>query len=238
VNAKLYGTSGELGPDDVHIWTFACAQDPGLQIVALSDEERRIADRFAAQVHRDAYIVQHVMLRCLLARYVDLDPHAIQFVRGARGKPRLAGASTNAGIEFSLAHADDVAVLAISRGPVGVDIERYDAAIDPQRLARIVLAPSEAQCIDRRAFMRVWCRKEACLKATGVGLLDDLTAVAVLDDTVVVEGTTLYVEDLALDEEHATALATSTRCSSNPTLHPQVMGSVDVPAYSDYFVKS
>ena len=217
MKAKLYATASELGSDDVHVWTFPCAQDLGLRIVVLSDEEQRTAERFAAQLHRDAYIVQHVMVRLLLARYVDVDPHAIEFVRGPRGKPRLAGIAASAGIELNLAHADDVAVLAIARSAVGVDIERYDAAIDPQQLARIVLAPAEAACTERRAFMRVWCRKEACLKATGVGLLDDLTSVAVLDDTVVVEGTIIYVQDLVLDDEHAAALATSTRCIDVPT---------------------
>jgi phosphopantetheinyl transferase len=89
-----------------------------------------------------------------------------------------------------------------------------------------VFAPAEAHCVERRAFLRVWCRKEACLKATGVGLLDDLTSIAVLDDVVALGSTTVHVQDLALDTDHAAALATLQPCDA-------IRGPLE-----DYFVKS
>ena len=74
-------------------------------------------------------------------------------------------------------------------------------------LIPLVLAPAEAACTDRRAFLRVWCRKEACLKATGIGLLDDLTTVSAIADRVVVAGAAVHVQDLAISDAHAAALA-------------------------------
>lgn len=190
----------------VDVWRFACDQDAAGD--ALSPEEQAIADRFVSPVHRARYIAQHAMTRALLARYLGIAPAAIAFTRGARGKPAVAG------LEHNLSHTDDIALLAVSRTiPLGVDVERYAANIDPLELARTVLAPSEAACTERRAFFRIWCRKEACLKATGVGLLDDLTSVSVIDDRVDVGGALVHVQDLAFDAEHAGALATLVPCA-------------------------
>jgi 4'-phosphopantetheinyl transferase len=222
VIATLYASSAAPWPlraGVVHVWRFANDQpaDPRW----LSADETAQAARFAARAHRDAYVVQHAMVRVLLARYLEVEPSAVVFERGPRGKPHVAG------LRHNLAHADDTALLAVALDvELGVDLERYDAAIEPAQLARLVLAPAEAHCVERRAFLRVWCRKEACLKATGVGLLDDLTSITVLDDVVTLDGATLHVQDLALDIDHAAALATLQPCGA-------IRGPLE-----DYFVKS
>jgi 4'-phosphopantetheinyl transferase len=222
VIATLYATSAAPWPlraGVVHVWRFANDQAPDPRW--LSPDETAQAARFAARAHRDAYVVQHAMVRALLARYLEVEPSAVAFERGSHGKPHVAG------LWHNLAHADDVALLAVALDiELGVDLERYDAAIDPVQLARLVLAPAEARCVERHAFLRVWCRKEACLKATGVGLLDDLTSIAVLEDVITVDATTVYVQDLAIDTEHAAALATLRPC--DPIRGP----------LEDYLVKS
>lgn len=190
----------------VHVWRFTCAQPVGDHAGWLAVDERERAARFVQDHHRDAYVTQHVMLRAIVARYVASDPAAIEFARGRHGKPYIPGS----GLELNLSHTDDVAVLAVARVAVGVDVERLDAKLDPPALARMVLAPDEhAIAVDRRGFLRVWCRKEACLKATGVGLIDDLPSVSVVNDRVDVDGHVVYVQDLALGDAHAGALATS-----------------------------
>ncbi len=203
--ATLFANASEPWPlraGVVHVWRFACRQDPGPLAAALSDDERAAARRFATAELRDAYIVQHAMTRGLLARYVGAPPAALRFARGARGKPMLDG------VHHNLSHAEDLALLAVAHdAPVGVDIERFAAALDVTALIPLVLSPAEAACTDRRAFLRIWCRKEACLKATGLGLLDDLTTVSVIADHAVVAGTAVHVQDLAISAAHAGALA-------------------------------
>lgn len=195
----------------VDVWRFAVQQDIGRLLAVVSEDELRIAKRFAAAEHRASYLVQRAIMRCLLSPYVAIDPDAIVFARRPRGKPVIAG---GAGVEFNLSHADDVALLAVSHTvTLGIDIERYDADLDLAALARVVLAPTEAYA-DRRGFLRIWCRKEACLKATGVGLLDDLTSVSVTTDRVEVTGTTVYVQDVLAGATHAAALATTTECAA------------------------
>jgi 4'-phosphopantetheinyl transferase len=191
----------------VHVWRFACQQDPGALAEALDPDEREQARRFVASVHRDRYVVQHAMMRGLLAKYLDLPPHAIRFDRGEHGKPFVRG------VQFNLSHTDDLALLAVSREiELGVDVERLATRLDPAELATIVLAPDEPAG-DLRAFLRIWCRKEACLKATGIGLIDELPSVSVAADRTVVGGVPVCVHDLAISAAHAAALATIVPCA-------------------------
>jgi 4'-phosphopantetheinyl transferase len=198
VNADLFANDGRAWPlrdGVVHVWRFSLAGTANEE--ALSDDERAIATRFVTRELRDRYVVAHAGVRELLAQYVDAP---LVFSRGERGKPRVAG------IEHNLSHCDDLALLAVAwdRG-LGVDIERRDADIDHRAVGRLVRAPDE----DELDFMRVWCRKEAALKATGVGLIDDLTSVSVVDDRVRVGDEDVWVYDLDLGGEHAGALATT-----------------------------
>ena len=82
------------------------------------------------------------------------------------GQPLLVGAS---GLHASVARADGLNLVAFTEaGPIGVDIERVDAA-------GFEGFPQAAMHPDERAFTtvdrtRLWVRKEAVLKATGHGL--------------------------------------------------------------------
>src|SRR5215475_6299686 len=68
--------------------------------------------------------------------------------------------------------------------PPGIEMDSTPpATMQSAPSERIELAGDEF-APERRIFLRVWCRKEACLKATGVGLVDDLTSVSVVRDRV------------------------------------------------------
>lgn len=205
--ASLFANARDAWPlrdGIVHVWRFACKQDAVAFAHVLSDDERAVAARFVFAEHRDAYVAQHVMVRALLARYLAIPPASVAFARGTRGKPHLVGRE----LELNLSHTEDVALLAIARVAVGVDVERLAAPIDEGELGRMVCAPDEVPLAQsRRGFLRIWCRKEACLKATGVGLLDDLPSVSVARDRVDVAGDVVYVQDLDVGAGHAAALA-------------------------------
>jgi 4'-phosphopantetheinyl transferase len=111
-------------------------------------------------------------------------------VRGHHGKPALADVG-GGGLQFSVSRSDDCCLIALTKiGPVGVDVERV---VPRTRLDEIVanrFAPAEAAAILRlggeqrlRAFYNCWTRKEAYLKARGVGLTIALERVEVsIDD--------------------------------------------------------
>jgi len=116
-----------------------------------------------------------------------LEPRAFRIEVDSRGKPGLVGAQGGPGIHFNIAHSGSACVIALSaRGPVGVDVEIARERTHMERIVRRRFAPVEAAEIlsltgeeRRRAFYRVWTRKEAYLKATGIGLEAELDSFAV-----------------------------------------------------------
>lgn len=149
--------------------------DPGRLRATLSEAERLRGARFRFPTHGRRFLVARAGLRSVLGLYLDLDPSAIALTTGPAGKPRLAG---DDGIEFNLAHSGDVALVAVARGrPVGVDVERMRRGVPYERLADRFFAPSEAAALRQlpaavrsAGFFACWTRKEAWLKASGLGL--------------------------------------------------------------------
>ena len=74
-------------------------------------------------------------------------------------------------------------------GDVGVDVEDSSGSADTEAFGRRFFSPAERAELDgagdeerRRAFFRIWTRKEAALKAIGVGLDVPLQALDVHGD--------------------------------------------------------
>lgn len=92
--------------------------------------------------------------------------------RDARNRPRLARGDTG------WSHSHGRLLLAYGEhGWVGVDVESRIRRIDPLRVARRYFAAEEIAALQSRdgdarqpAFLRLWCAKEAVLKAHGGGI--------------------------------------------------------------------
>jgi 4'-phosphopantetheinyl transferase len=117
-----------------------------------------------------------VQARAWLGPLLGCAPAAVPLRRDAHGRPRLSGAA--AGCDAGWSHSGERLLLAFGRGVrLGVDVERERARPRALALARRFFAPAEADWLaalpepDRaRAFLRLWCAKEAVLKAHGRGL--------------------------------------------------------------------
>lgn len=149
----------------------------------LDDEERARARSLLPGPQVEAFVVAHAVLRVALAEALGVDPGAVRLRREPREQPRLAGSAASA-IRFSLAYSPTLAVVALARGrEVGVDVQEVrpvGAAMDlaarhflPRDVAALGRAPRER--FDRE-FLQVWARREAALKALGVGLSELLAA--------------------------------------------------------------
>jgi 4'-phosphopantetheinyl transferase len=191
-------TAGEalpLGAAEVHVWFAsldAVADSADDREQSLDDEERARADRFRFARHRRRFVTRRRILRLVLARYLGRAPHELRYVLNRFGKPRLVDQVGPTGLVFSLSHSSELAAIAVGRGcRVGVDIEQLRDDLDPDSVAERFFAPAEARLIraarpgDRhRQYLRCWTRKEALVKAIGVGLssptrkLDVLTSAA------------------------------------------------------------
>ena len=102
------------------------------------------------------------------------------------GKPFLA---RRFDIEFNLSHCEDRGVIAIARCPVGIDLERLREVSDALAIAENLFTASENRALrafpaplQSEAFLRCWTRKEAYVKARGVGLVTPLASFEVTLD--------------------------------------------------------
>ena len=139
---------------------------------ALSSDERvRVARKGTPQL-RQRQAASFLAVRETLGRVLGLEASAVPIVVGQGGKPFIEGYP----LHFNLSHCGGVALLAWGRRPLGVDIE---ARINrpSEALAMKVLAPAERARwagvpeTSRGPWLaRAWVRKEAALKAMGLGL--------------------------------------------------------------------
>jgi 4'-phosphopantetheinyl transferase len=156
----------------------------------LSRNERKRAGKFRYAEHRQHYIVARASLRRLLAKRLHIDPRAVEFVETKYGKPRLAPVHRSADVEFNLSHSGLLALYAFTSGrEVGIDVELIREVPDADNLAERFFSPTETASLralphKRRslAFLACWTRKEAFIKALGLGLSCPLDAFDVTID--------------------------------------------------------
>ena len=161
------------------LWRVDLDVVPGPEAAAcLSNEECERAHRFVFARDRHRYVAAHSALRSTLSAHTGIAGAFLDFTHGAFGKPTLI---EPAGVRFNLSHSQSVGLIAISTdAEVGVDVELLRHMPDAEALADIHFTETERCALEElrpderdRAFLRCWTRKEACLKATGMGLSAD-----------------------------------------------------------------
>jgi 4'-phosphopantetheinyl transferase len=182
---------GGLKPADGDVHVFSVPLDiPARRreelVSWLSDDERRRAKRFHLERDRRRFIAGRGALREILAALLDINPASLVFSCGKFGKPQITAPAAAHSLHFNLAHSDSIAVCATARHELGVDLERIRAMDEAEQIASRFFSPREARCLlalpaEQRleAFFNCWTRKEAYLKAIGVGLVDCLDQIEV-----------------------------------------------------------
>jgi 4'-phosphopantetheinyl transferase len=164
-------------PGNIELWRVDLDQYRyGPEAAIFSADERKRAERLRFADDRRRFLAAHHALRHVLGRALKREPGALAFESGAHGKPRLLDAG---GLEFNLSHSVHQCLIGTStQQPIGVDVEVLHPVVDAEALARRHFTQDEfeqweqAPAADRdRVFLQGWTRKEACLKALGVGLL-------------------------------------------------------------------
>ncbi len=174
--------------DGVHVWSDRVGEQDHDEAFGLLDaDERARAARFRFAGHRARFVARRAFLRRVLAGYLAVTPRTIRYRTTGTGRPELDPPSS---LNFSTSHSEGLAVVAVAgQHLVGVDIERVRPIWDGIDIARALFArreyehlratPDEERSV---AFLRLWTRKEACVKALGLGLSVPLDTVDVLDD--------------------------------------------------------
>ena len=145
-------------------------------LTLLSEQRREQALKFRFEQGRRTCVLAYLLLMRGLRQEFGIEEKPL-FEYGEHGKPRIVG---HPEVHFNLSHCRQAVVCAVSRQPVGIDVESvreykeslidYTMNVDEQALIRRAERPEVA-------FTRLWTQKEALLKLTGEGISRDLKTV-------------------------------------------------------------
>jgi len=172
----------------VEVWRVelrGTAPPSATDLDVLSADERDRHDSYLAAESARIFASTRLALRGLLGRRLACDPRDVRIEVDSRGKPSLAN---SAWPFFNVSHGSSAALIALcDAGAVGVDVESGLADDAASGLPSLVCTPAElAWLAAHRAeaaetIARLWCRKEAVLKAEGVGLARPMSDVELGD---------------------------------------------------------
>jgi 4'-phosphopantetheinyl transferase len=174
--------AGLTGPDAVEVWLIDldAPVDPaaasGLICTQLGPAERDRATAYLRPLDGARFAASRAWLRLILGRYLDAEPADLCFTADPDRRPALAGDHAGS-LHFSLSRSAGLALIAVSRSPVGADLELVRSRAGLADLVGGRFGAAEAACIasdcggtQLHGFYRHWTAKEAYLKATGRGL--------------------------------------------------------------------
>jgi 4'-phosphopantetheinyl transferase len=223
----------KLNRDELQIWLASLEIGPqqlGELERTLSADEIARAGRFYFERDRRSFIGRRGILRAILATYLETTPSALRFLYNEFGKPRLEGSKEARSLSFNLSHSGLLVLVAVAiERDVGVDIEFIDSSVSFEEVAKRFFSPNEIatlealpQSLRPAGFFNCWARKEAYLKARGMGLsipLDSFDVSLIQGETATLVGTensssdisNWKVENLNIDSRYAAAVAAAGR---------------------------
>jgi 4'-phosphopantetheinyl transferase len=205
--APTVGDGGGSAPEGINLY-FARLATQRERIPAfrelLDEREQERAARFRFEVDRERFIIAHGLLRTLLGEQLGERPEELHIAGGPYGKPYIAGSD----LRFNLSDTKDALLIAFTHGQeIGADIETMARTVDHMAVGEHYFTPEEILAIreagsiatlssgtvyppgrlpgavventSKRRFLEFWTRKEAVLKASGVGIMDDLRVLRV-----------------------------------------------------------
>ena len=176
--------------DEIHIWK-ADLDELSCKLICmdniLSKYEKEKAGRYFFAKDANRFITARSVLRILLGRYLDYSPTQINFAFNEFGKPFLDHGTAGVQIHFNVSHSNRFALFAIGKQEeLGVDIEMHRLDFSSHAIANRFFSPTEIDSLKEldklefcQAFFNCWTRKEAYIKAKGLGLSLGLDSFAV-----------------------------------------------------------
>ena len=204
------------GAGDLHLWRARLTPAPTAGALTQPERDRASAYRFDAD--RDRFLARRAALRVAIASHLGSSPADVEVAQrcptcGSLGHGPL---HVGGGLSVSLSAAGDIALVAVSTGAVGVDVERASSDLDLEGAERTALAATELAALPTgltertAAFLRLWTAKEAVLKAGGTGLAADPRAVAIDGDAGIdAAGTRWHVQRIEVSAGYLAAVATA-----------------------------
>ncbi len=176
-----------LKTTDVHVWSIKvpdnfCDLFKEYRFV-LNQEELYKAKAFYWEKDFRSYLTGRIVLRILLSKYLSQSINDIRFDQ----KSKKPGIISQTPLKYNLSYAGTHILISIGLCETGIDIENVKQNFDFQDLLAACFSKEEINFIDknqessRQEFFLQWTRKEALLKYTGQGIIDDLTSIPSLN---------------------------------------------------------
>jgi 4'-phosphopantetheinyl transferase len=155
----------------IDLWSIRVSEQMGSETELsglLSPSEEARAQRFIKPTDQRRYRITRGVLRRTLASYIDTPPESICFERNEHGKPFLSDSP----VFFNLSHSNDRLLIAVSAGrELGIDVEFRRQKFDPAAIVNRWFSKAEKEAFQNGTdFFDLWAKKEAYVKALGVGI--------------------------------------------------------------------
>lgn len=141
----------------------------------LSPAELERAKKYKFTRDLEHFILRRYLLRLILSKYCDCQPHELMFRYNSCKKPFI-GIPEFKEIKFNLSNSNDLMLVGLCKhDDIGIDIEKVHEIHDLENIAVENFSPQELKYFDSKlnktdTFFKIWTRKEAFIKAKGKGL--------------------------------------------------------------------
>lgn len=146
----------------------------------LSEQEVEIYQSYKVEFKKVEFLLGRVLLKKIIGELLNVEPSSIVFKKSKYGKLFLDNSMfKDKPIYFNLSHSNGLLVCVIGLDEVGVDVERI-CPVDFKIMKHIFRMEEidyvlEAKTLFEKEsrFFYIWTRKEAFLKAIGMGFYKD-----------------------------------------------------------------
>ncbi len=199
-------------PGEVLVWYLHHPDPvPSLSTSFLNLNESKKAHEFNSKELQNHYTLRHIALRLLLSQSIKLPPSQIAIITNKFGKPFCP--TNHAPVPpcyFNLTHRQNQTLVAITnQAELGIDIEYYQPGI-AQEIATHAFTENEQQIIATakdpdHQTIQFWVRKEAYLKARGLGLSIEPNSIDVSDISIPLAPQAYQIIDLPNPDQNIAA---------------------------------
>ena len=169
------------GEKELHLWYLHLGQLGGALQHALAGDTPATGE--VKPGARQLRFARRFYLRLLLGAYLGVPGKDVEINRSNRGKPVLDSSVHDSNLKFSMAKSEDRLLIGISAShALGVDLEpERRKARNALGLAERYFSPAEYAALKTvpqerldEAFLRAWAGNEAVVKASGLGIANQL----------------------------------------------------------------
>jgi 4'-phosphopantetheinyl transferase len=209
-----------LQGQEVHLWRIDVDQSDYILNhleELISPEEQLRANKFFHLPDRLRFVLGRGGLKQLLSLYSNIPSSNIRLKIGTHGKPFVQAPDQ---IHFNISHSGNWVLIAIGSKELGIDLEKITGEFITDSLLEQCFHRHELKLIresedPKVEFFKFWTRKEAFLKATGNGIVDDLQAITCMEGSQQWEFPSLsleknwHIKSFIMDPSYAVSLCST-----------------------------